>query len=121
VDIQSAEPRGKKHGRWRAQMYTVAHHALISRQGAVPTEQERNMVLTGFMLSILSIVTAIFPICGIPIACTGLVMGVIGRRIRGVSKVATWTIVLSIIGGTLGLINIVITVGIYINRLLWGG
>ena len=120
VDVQSAEPHNKKRGRWRAQMYTTAHHALISHPGA-PTEQERNMVLTGFMLSILSIVTAIFPICGIPIACAGLVIGLIGRRIQGVRKVATWSIVLAVIGGTFGLINIIIMIGLYINSLLWGG
>jgi hypothetical protein len=121
VTTQSAEPGRRKSGQWRTHMYTAAHRTLISRQGVPPTEQERNMVLTGFVLSIMSIVTAFFPICAIPMACAGLVMGVIGRRIQGVRKVATWCVVLSIIGGTLGIMNIVITVGFYyINRLLWG-
>src|SRR5215467_13852154 len=50
------------------------------QRSAVPTEAQRNLILTGLVLGFVSIFTAIFPICGFPAALTGLLIGAYGRR-----------------------------------------
>jgi len=76
-----------------------------------PSETQRQLVVTGFILSAVSIVTSFFPICGILTAISSLLIGIYGRRQSPAFRIiATWTITLALIGLTLSLISI--TIGI---------
>ena len=81
--------------------------------GPVPTSSERlsqtqhQLVVTGFILGVLSILTCLFPICGLPTAICGLGIGVYARSKSQVSNtIAFWTIALSLTGLVLTLVTI---------------
>jgi uncharacterized membrane protein len=107
---------------WRERFYVAMMRRMTDRSNvyALPTEDERRFVCTGFILSMFSIVAAFFPICGLPIAITSLVMGLAGRRVPGLYTMATWTVALAIIGLGLTLANIIIGVSIYFSSYVWG-
>jgi hypothetical protein len=101
--------------RWLAYLFPVIDSdATRQARRSTATEAQKQFVLTAFVLGALSIVAAIFPICGFPIAIAGLVMGLAGRRIRSLHILATWSLALSLIGLGLTLINIIISVSIYV-------
>lgn len=108
---------------WRERLYSLVMRRMTDRSiaYAAPTERERQFVCTGFILSIFSLFAAFFPICGLPIAITSLVMGLVGRRIAGLYTMATWAVALAVIGLGLTLVNVIISVSIYFsNYMLWG-
>ncbi len=79
----------------------------VSTSSARPSEAQHQLVVTGFILAVLSILTFLFPICGLPTAICGLVIGVYARRKSQVSNtIAFWTIVLSLTGLVLTLVTI---------------
>lgn len=80
------------------------------------TEAERKMVLTAFIMGGLSIITAFFPLCGLPIAIAGLVMGLSGRRVLGLRNLATWSVLLSTVGLVLALVNTLISLSVHFLR-----
>jgi uncharacterized membrane protein len=101
--------------RWLAYLFPVLDGGATRRtHRSMATEAQKQFVLTAFVLGALSIVAAIFPICGFPIAVAGLVMGLAGRRILSLHTLATWSLALSLIGLGLTLINIIISVSIYV-------
>ncbi len=71
------------------------------------------MVLTGFILGCISIITALFPICGVPIALAGLLIGMYARNTTPLRALSAWTIALSIAGLLLSFIYIIVTMSIY--------
>ncbi|HZO73153.1 MAG TPA: hypothetical protein VFB60_13200 [Ktedonobacteraceae bacterium] len=88
---------------------------------AVPlTESQRRHVVTGFILGVFSIITAFFPVCGLPFAVAGLFIGFSNRHITALRTVVLWGIGLSIIGLVFTIVNIVITTGLYFSTYLWG-
>jgi len=89
-------------------------HHLLSKPIAIslerPSEAQRNLVVTGFILGILSILTAIFPISGILTGICGLAIGIHSRRqSRALYTMASWVIGLSLAGLVLSLVITVIT------------
>jgi hypothetical protein len=79
----------------------------VSTSSARPSEAQHQLVITGFILAVLSILTFLFPICGLPTAICGLVIGVYARSKSQVSNtIAFWTIVLSLTGLVLTLVTI---------------
>lgn len=118
----SQESRKATSGQWRERFYVAMMRRMTDRSNVyvLPTEDERRFVCTGFILSMFSIVAAFFPICGLPIAITSLVMGLAGRRVPGLYTMATWAVALAIIGLGLTLANIIIGVSIYFSSYVWG-
>jgi hypothetical protein len=112
---------------WREQLQQRAYQLLTQRVASdpallqkSPTIKEHKLCTLGFMLSALSIFCAFFPICGLPIAISGLILGIRGRHIPGLRRrITSWTIVLSILGLVLTTINILIIVFIYFGTYLW--
>lgn len=94
----------------------AAQHVPVARP---PTSSERQFIILGFMLSIFSIFTSFFPIAGLPVAISGLVMGLTGRRITALERVASWTICLSVVGLVLSVVNIIVSISIYLSIYLW--
>jgi hypothetical protein len=84
---------------------------------ARPSESQRQLVVTGFILGVVSILTFIFPVCSLPASICGLLIGIYGRRkSRALHTMATWAIVLSLIGLILSLLYIIITMAVYAHR-----
>lgn len=88
---------------------------------AVPvTEAQRRYVVMGFILGVFSIITAFFPVCGLPFAIAGLFIGFSNRHITALRTVVFWGIGLSMIGLVFTIVNIVITIGLYFSTYFWG-
>ena len=85
----------------------------------IPTPQQRQRALTGFVLGIFSLFAAFFPICGLPIAIVAIVMGVSSRRVLALRTIATWGLAFSIIGFLLTFVNICIDLSIYFSTYVW--
>ena len=92
----------------------LARRKPFLRMGS--TEEQTRLVLTGFMLGWASLFTAIFPVCGFPIALTALLMGLYGRHTTALRNLSSWAIALSIVGLLLSFVNTIITISIYIAR-----
>lgn len=84
------------------------------------TESQRRRVVTGFLLGVFSIITAFFPVCGLPFALAGLFIGFANRHIAALRTVVLWGIGLSIIGLVFTIVNIVISIGFYFSPYFWG-
>jgi hypothetical protein len=107
----------------------VSHNALLRlfrhlngpvyTSSARPSEAQRQLVVTGFILSVISILTSIFPICGLPIAICGLLIGIYGRRTsRAFHTMTSWIIALSLTGLALSLLYTIVTMSLYVHSLL---
>ncbi len=91
-----------------------------ARHSTIPTEAQRNLVLTGLVLGFISVFTAIFPICGLPTALTGLLIGFYGRRTTSLQVMSSWAFALSLVGLILAFIYTMVTISIYFSDyLLW--
>ena len=99
---------------WESQaqerLYTVVPQRTSRRM--ISTPQQRQRVLTGFVLGIFSLFAAFFPICGLPIAIIAIIMGASSRRIFALRTIATWGLAFSIIGLLLTFVNICIAISI---------
>ena len=87
-----------------------------TRRRMIPTPQQRQRAMTGFVLGIFSLFAAFFPICGLPIAIIALVMGASSYRVFTLRTIATWGLAFSIIGLLLTFVNICIDIGIYFSN-----
>ncbi len=123
MKLEIAQKNRQQVLHWRERLYSLVMRKMTDRSIAyvAPTEGERQFVCTGFILSIFSLFAAFFPICGLPIAISALVMGLAGRRIAGLYTMATWAVALAVIGLGLTLVNIVISVSLYFSNYLLGG
>jgi uncharacterized membrane protein len=121
MKVQSSQERRKQIDQFREKIYSMAMRGVVysGNDKHAPSEQERNEVLTAFILGGLSIVTGFFPICGFPVAIAGLFMGLVGRRIPALHTMATWAVVLSLVGLTVTLLNLVVSISIYFSKYLW--
>lgn len=61
-------------------------------------QQGGGMAIAALVLGIIGLVAWLFPICGLPVAIVGLILGFIGRRSPARRTMATIGIVLCIIG-----------------------
>ncbi len=84
----------------------------------VPTQDQKNLVLTGLTLGLLSIIAAFFPLCGLPAAITGLILGLYGFYATSLRRMAFWDIVLSLVGLLLACINTIMLVNAYLGTYL---
>jgi len=116
MSAQTASKSHKSGVSWRKHIYAAPVRSIFRSKGRV-SEQERNLVSTSFVLGILSIPAAIFPLCGLPMAVAGLGMSLLGRRVSGLYRLATWSVGLSIVGGTLAIINLLINISFSLMRL----
>jgi membrane-bound ClpP family serine protease len=108
------------HRRVLRKVFRRLNRTVPTRRSAVPTEAQKNLVLTGLVLGFVSIFTAIFPVCGLPAALTGLVIGFYGRRATSLQAMSSWAFALSLVGLILAFIYIVVTISIYFSHyLLW--
>jgi membrane-bound ClpP family serine protease len=111
-----------KQMRWRIlrKIFRRLNRTAPARCSTVPTEAQKNLILTGLVLGFISIFTAIFPICGLPAALTGLIIGFYGRRTTSLQVMSSWAIALSLVGLILAFIYTMVTIGIYFSTyLLW--
>jgi hypothetical protein len=102
---------------YTATLRRVGPHLRYAR--AVSTA-EKNLVLTGFVLGGCSILTAIFPICGLPMGIAGLLIGLRGRRQPALYTLATWGAALAVIGLALTLVCAIIGLSVYFGHRMWG-
>jgi hypothetical protein len=89
-----------------------------AQRSAVPTQAQRNLVLTGLILGFISVFAAFFPICGLPIALTGFIIGLYGHRTTSLQMMSSWAIALSLAGLILTFICIIVTISIYFSNYL---
>jgi hypothetical protein len=75
--------------------------------------------MQGFILGILSIFCSFFPVCGLPIAISGLLIGIAGSRDGHTYKMTTLAVAFSTIGLALTLINVIVSISIYFSFYLW--
>ncbi len=108
----------KIHGHVLRKVFRRLNRTASTRRSAVPTEAQRNLVLTGLVLGFVSIFTAIFPVCGLPAALTGLVIGFYGRRTTSLQVMSSWAFALSLVGLILGFIYTIVTISIYLSKYL---
>jgi len=95
------------------------NRTIPARRTAIPTEAQKNLVLTGLMLGFVSIFAAFFPICGLPIALTGLLIGFYGRRTTSLQMMSSWAFALSLAGLILAFIYTIVTISIYLGNYLF--
>jgi len=108
------------HRRVLHKVFRRLNRTAPTRRSAVPTETQRNLVLTGLVLGFISIFTAIFPICGLPTAITGLLIGFYGRRTTSLQMMSSWALALSLAGLILTFIYTIVTISIYFGSYLFG-
>jgi hypothetical protein len=83
----------------------------ISRSSVRPLEAQHRLVVTGFVLGVLSIVTSALYVCGLLISICGLLIGVYARRKSPAFHImASWTIGLSLAGMAISLLFIVVAI-----------
>src|SRR5215472_11036309 len=97
--------------RWRVlrKVFRRLNQTGSAQRSAIPTEAQRNLVLTGLVLGFVSIFTAIFPVCGLPAALAGLLIGVYGRRTTSLEVMSSWAFALSLVGLILAFIYLIVT------------
>ena len=111
---------------WKKQLQQRVYTATLRRVGPhlrytrAVTTSEKNLVLTGFVLGGCSILTAIFPICGLPMGIAGLLIGLRGRRHPALYTLATWGAALAVIGLALTLACAIIGLSIYFGHRVLG-
>jgi hypothetical protein len=93
---------------------TPAQHSRVA------SESQKNLVLTGLILGFISIFAAFFPVCGLPIAITGLVLGAYGHRTTSLQMMSSWACALSLVGLILAFFYTMITISIYVGNYLFG-
>jgi len=107
------------HRRILRKVFRRLNRTTAVRRSAVPSEAQRNLVLTGLMLGFISIFAAFFPICGLPIAITGLLIGFYGRRTTSLHTMSSWACALSLVGLILAFIYTIVTISIYFSSYLF--
>jgi len=114
------------HRPWKGQLQQRVYSATLRRVGPhlrrshAASIGQKNLVLTGFVLGACSILTAIFPICGLPMGIAGLLIGLHGRKHPALHMLATWGAALSVIGLALTMVCAIIGLGVYFSYHMWG-
>src|SRR5690349_12950015 len=120
--IRSTSEQQTHASQWKNYMlyrtYRIFSPRTAKGLNSTPTPlagSERQFVMQGFMLAILSLFCSFFPVCGLPIAISGLIIGVTGYRAGHLHKLTTLTIIFSTIGLALTLINVFVSISIYFS------
>jgi len=99
-------------------LHRVVRHLNVCTLAVAPTQNQKDLVLTGLTLGGASIIAAFFPVCSIPAAITGLVLGLYGLYMTSLRRMASWSIAFSIVGLLLACINTIMLVNTYIGTYL---
>jgi hypothetical protein len=88
----------------------------ISTSSVRPSEAQHQLVVTGFILGVLSIATSFLNIfCGLLFSISGLWIGIRARRKSPALYImASWTIGLSLAGLLISLLFVVVAIGTHI-------
>ena len=77
----------------------------VSASSERPSQEQHQLVVTGFILGVLSLLTSLLPICGFLTSICGLGIGIYARRkSHAYHSMVTWTIALSVAGLVLSLL-----------------
>lgn len=103
--------------------YPPPHPGMPGQFGAYPPQygypgtptpdQNRGLALAGLILGIISLIAWIIPIFGFPFAIVGIILSALGRRSFTRRRMATWGLVLSIIGLALTIGDVVYAAYLY--------
>jgi hypothetical protein len=86
----------------------------ISKSSIRPSEAQHQLIVTGFILGVLSVVTSFLSFFGLLTSICGLVIGVYARRKSpALHLMASWTIGLSLAGLALSLLFALLAISIY--------
>lgn len=96
----------------------AARHLSTRAHPVAPTQDQKNLVLTGLVLGGVSIITTFFPICALPAAVAGLLLGLYGRHTTPLRRMSLWTVILSALGLVFASINIIMLVSTYVGTYL---
>ncbi len=110
LTAQRAYPTKVLHGAARR---LSAHSHPIA-----PTKEQKDLVLTGLVLGSVSIITVFFPICALPAAIAGLLLGLYGRSTTPLRTMSLWAVVFSILGLLFACINIFMLISTYVGTYL---
>jgi hypothetical protein len=99
-------------------LHGAARRLSAHAHPVAPTQEQKRLVLTGLVLGGLSIITLFFPICALPAAITGLLLGFYGRSTTPLRTMSLWTICLSSIGLICACISIFTLVSTYASKYL---
>ena len=118
----SQSARRQWQGQLQRQVYRITMRGLGThlRRAHAVSRTEKNLVITGLVLGGCSILTAIFPICGLPMGVAGLIIGLHGRRHPVLHTLATWGAALSVIGLALTIMCAIVGLGVYFGHAMWG-
>ncbi|HLZ57705.1 MAG TPA: hypothetical protein VKR06_12215 [Ktedonosporobacter sp.] len=122
MTTQSSHERRMRILEWKNQLQRNTYLGFLQKvpaRLARPTESERNLVMTSFILGILSIITGFFPIAGFPIALAGLAMGIAGRRVVALRNIASWGVWLSLVGLVVTLVTTVVIITLYLSSYIF--
>jgi hypothetical protein len=124
--IRSTSEQQAQTSQWKEHMLYRTYQMFLPRTAkglnSTPTpltSSERQFFMQGFILGILSIFCSFFPVCGLPIAISGLLIGIADYRAGHAYKMTTLTVAFSTIGLALTLINVVVSISIYFSFYLW--
>ncbi len=110
LTAQRAYPTKVLHG--------AARHLSARAHPIAPTQDQKQLVLTGLVLGCLSIITVFFPICALPAAIVGLLLGLYGRSATPLRRMSLWAIALSAVGLIFACINIFMLASTYVGTYL---
>ncbi len=96
----------------------AVRHLSTDAQLVALTQDQKQLVLTGLVLGSASIIAVFFPICALPAAIAGLLLGLYGRYATPLRRMALWTIIFSTIGLVLASINVIMLISTYISTYL---
>jgi hypothetical protein len=99
-------------------LHRAVRHLNVCALAIAPTQNQKDLVVTGLTLGGASIIAAFFPICSIPAAITGLVLGLYGLYMTSLRRMASWSIAFSLIGLLLACINTIMLINTYIGTYL---
>ncbi|HTK08973.1 MAG TPA: hypothetical protein VL485_17520 [Ktedonobacteraceae bacterium] len=109
-------------GQLQQRVYSVTMRRIGShlRRAHAVSKVEKDLTITGLVLGGCSILTAVFPICSLPMGIAGLWIGLHGRRHPALYTLATWGAALSVIGLALTIMCTIIGLGVYFGHAMWG-
>lgn len=99
-------------------LHGAVRHLSTHAHPIAPTQDQKNLVLTGLVLGGVSIITLFFPVCALPAAIAGLLLGLYGRSTTPLRTMSLWAIALSVLGLIAACINIFMLVSTYVGTYL---
>lgn len=116
-DTENKQQRPEANAAIRRKIQKRLDHTARIRSSMVipvrPLDQNRGLALAGLILGIISLVAWIIPILGFIFAIVGIILSALGRRSYSRRRMATWGLVLSIIGLAITIGTVVYSAALY--------